>query len=496
MVAPSITVPFMQESLSRKDLGSYYTPPHVVRTLVSWATEGDLGGSVLDPSCGDGRFLEGLEHALGVDVDPTAAAEASRRTNAQIVTGDFFAWAPRTTRRFAAAVGNPPFIRYQRFTGRARQRALEYCASQGVKLSGLCSSWAPFVVGASRLLEPGGRLAFVVPAEIGHAVYARDVVRYLLRSFERVEVIAVREKLFPDLSEDCWLLRASGFGGHANAIHFARLDSLGAGQGPWSFEPVSEDDLNRWDFRLRAFLVPSSIRDAYLDIAVHAAASRLGNVARVGIGYVTGANDFFHLRPSAATALGIPEEVLRVSVRSNRDLVVDDVDEDVVDSWIAADRPVLLLDLAGVTELPQSVTAYLESAAGQAAIRTYKCRNRQPWFAVPDVRTPHAFLSIMSGQGPRLVGNSAGVTCTNSVHAVHFLDEADAMRYVSNWRNELTTLSCELEGHALGGGVLKIEPAEARRVLLAPELDLSEEQKELLRSGTRELRRWRHIRAA
>ncbi|MYA18079.1 MAG: hypothetical protein F4Z28_15645 [Gammaproteobacteria bacterium] len=69
-------------------------------------------------------------------------------------------------------------------------------------------------------------------------------------------------------------------------------------------------------------------------------------------------------------------------------------------------------------------------------------------------------------------------------------------RYLANWRNALTTLSCELEGHALGGGVLKIEPAEARRVLLAPELDLSEEQEELLRSGTRELRRWRHYRAA
>ena len=102
----------------------------------------------------------------------------------------------------------------------------------------------------------------------------------------------------------------------------------------------------------------------------------------------------------------------------------------------------------------------------------------------------------MSGRGPRLVGNSAGVTCTNSVHAVHFLDQTDARRYVSNWRSELTTLSCELEGHALGGGVLKIEPSEARRVLLAPGLDLSEEQKELLRVGTRELRRWRHFRAA
>ena len=31
----------MRESPSRKDLGSYYTPPEVVRTLVSWATEQD-----------------------------------------------------------------------------------------------------------------------------------------------------------------------------------------------------------------------------------------------------------------------------------------------------------------------------------------------------------------------------------------------------------------------------------------------------------------------
>ncbi len=486
----------MREPLSRKDFGSYYTPPAVVRTLVSWAMRGGRNGPVLDPSCGDGRFLAGLEESVGVDIDPDAVAVASKCVNANIINADFFEWAPSTRRRFAATVGNPPFIRYQRFSGQARQRALDFCSDQGVKLSGLCSSWAPFVVGASRLLEPGGRLAFVVPAEIGHAVYAREVVRYLLRSFERVEVIAVREKLFPDLSEDCWLLRASGFGGRSHGIHFVRLDSLHAEEHSWAFEPVSVDELDRWRFRLRALLIPPAIRAAYLDIAVHRAVRRLGSVARIGIGYVTGANDFFHLRPSEAAALGIPRDMLRVAVRSNRDLVVDDVSEEVAGSWVAEDRPVLLLDLAGKTELPRPVEAYLESEAARAASRSYKCRNREPWYAVPDICTPHAFLSIMSGRRPRLVGNSAGVTCTNSVHAVHFLDQTAARRYVSSWRSELTTLSCELEGHALGGGVLKIEPSEARRLLMAPGLDLSEEQKKLLRIGTRELRRWRHFRAA
>lgn len=486
----------MRESPDSKDLGSYYTPAAVVRTLVSWATNGGSPGAVLDPSCGDGRFLAGLDNAVGVDVDPEAAGYASQHVGAHIITADFFAWASETDRRFAAAVGNPPFIRYQRFAGEPRLRALRYCAAQGVKLSGLSSSWAPFVVAASSLLMKGGRLAFVVPAEIGHAVYAKPVVKYLLSSFEHVEIVAVREKLFPGLSEDCWLLRAKGFGGRSVAIHFVRLDHLHVEEQSWKFESVSVAELDRWGFRLRAFLLPVPIRDTYLDVAVAASAQRLGEVARVGIGYVTGANDFFHLRPSTVASLDIPDDVLRISVRSNRDLVVDDINSDVVASWLADDRPVLLLDLVDVEDLPKTVARYLDTPEGRLASERYKCRNRDPWFAVPDVQTPDAFLTIMSGQEPRLVGNSARVTCTNSIHAVHFLNKGDAARYICGWRNELTTLSCELEGHSLGGGVLKIEPGEARRVFLAPELGISEEHKTALRQGIRELRKWRHFHAA
>jgi hypothetical protein len=34
------------------------------------------------------------------------------------------------------------------------------------------------------------------------------------------------------------------------------------------------------------------------------------------------------------------------------------------------------------------------------------------------------------------------------------------------WRTSLVRLSVEVEGHALGGGMLKLEPSEAARVLL------------------------------
>jgi hypothetical protein len=53
--------------------------------------------------------------------------------------------------------------------------------------TGLTSSWAPFLVGAAGLLRPGGRLAFVVSSEIGHAPYAAPLLDYLVERFAHVQ---------------------------------------------------------------------------------------------------------------------------------------------------------------------------------------------------------------------------------------------------------------------------------------------------------------------
>lgn len=89
---------------------------------------------------------------------------------------NFFGLDPEGRPRFGAAVGNPPFIRYQRFFGDARRLALARCAAQGIRLPELCSSWAPFLVHSAAMLRPGGRLAMVVPMELAHAAYARRPV--------------------------------------------------------------------------------------------------------------------------------------------------------------------------------------------------------------------------------------------------------------------------------------------------------------------------------
>src|SRR5262249_55502889 len=123
---------------------------------------------------------------------------------------DFFSLDPSP--RIQVVVGNPPFIRYQRFAGAARKLALERGAAQGVTLPQLCSSWAPFLVHSAALLQPGGRMAMVVPMEIAHARYARPVLEFLQRAFRSTTFLTFQKKLFPSLSEDTLLLLAEDRG--------------------------------------------------------------------------------------------------------------------------------------------------------------------------------------------------------------------------------------------------------------------------------------------
>ena len=170
-----------------------------------------------------------------------------------------------------------------------RHRALDLCAELGAPFSALTASWAPFLVVTASLLRAGGRMAFVVPASIGHAPYAAPLIEFLVARFDLVRIVPIRRKLFPHLSEDCWLLFADSFGGSTGAIHFAPIEHFGEFRvsGPAQVVPVDEWRRD-WNRRLRPYLLNRAERSLYQDIVREQDSSRLGLAASVGIGYVTG----------------------------------------------------------------------------------------------------------------------------------------------------------------------------------------------------------------
>jgi hypothetical protein len=62
---------------------------------------------------------------------------------------------------------------------------------------------------------------------------------------------------------------------------------------------------------------------------------------------------------------------------------------------------------------------------------------------------------------------------------------------LQRWKDPISQLSCEVEGHPLGGGMLKVEPREAGRVLLADRPSSPVDDKAIL-AGISEMQKWRH----
>lgn len=461
----------------RKALGAYYTDDAVAQVIARWAVQG--GDRVLDPSCGDGVFLRAAcaqtSHSPRIVVGVEISESQSEETRAglapddrvQIVRSDFFDYYAEP---FDAVVGNPPFIRYQAFTGESREKALFRCAAAGVRLNRLCSSWAPFVIAAGEMLREGGRMGFVLPVELLHAGYAKPVLHYLNASFDSVTLITFEQRLFPDLSQDALVLLASGKGRRCNAllhVEAKNIAYIAAGGNEFPGRRVDPEAYLTGGRRIKETLVdPAST--AALDVLLSSEnAFRLGKRMRADIGYVTGANEFFHLTKSEASARRIPPRFLSPTVYRGGSLAGLAYRVDDWDTGNGEGTSGYLLRIPADARLTLGVERYLEEGVAQGFDRRYKCRVRKPWYTVPHVYWPEAFLTSMSGERPSIVVNDANVLASNSLHILRSVDgNCDARAIALGWLSSITALSIEIEGHALGGGMLKLEPTEAERVIV------------------------------
>lgn len=479
--------------VEQKEFGAYYTSTRVAELLVGWAVR-NHDDRVLDPSCGEGVFLEAaavrvtalkgqpLSQVHGIEIDP----KVFRRTLApllrrflipeeNICVSDFFDVRASEHSRFQAVVGNPPFIRYQTFKGPSREKALMLVRALGVALPELASSWAAFLLHATEFLDAGGRLAMVVPAEFTHAGYARPVVQYLARKFTRIHLASFSDRLFPELNEDTSLLLAEGYGGECKEFRVKRFQGIKdlenvLGPRKRFGTRVVLAKLQDTNGRLRNHFLPRDLKALYDFLGADSRVCKLGEIARVGIGYVTGNNQFFHLSKNEARQLEIPFLYLKRSLlRSGIIKGIRFTSSDWVELRDDGEK-VYLLALPKVAEraLPDQVLEYLAKGKRLGVHKAYKCAVRDPWFSVPYAQASETFLTYMSGDAPRIVWNAAGVLATNSTHEVRLNSPQRVSSQILSlaFCCSLSQLSAEVEGHPLGGGMLKLEPSEAARTLV------------------------------
>lgn len=488
-----------QPTGQQKARGAFFTPPEVSRFIADWAIRSPRD-RVLEPSCGDAAFLIPVVERLtalglprgalasrvdGVDIHGPSLVEARKRLEgrghaATLIEGDFFDQPVQPM--YDAVVGNPPFVRYQDFSGEARAKGLRAALAQGVRLTGLASSWAAFTVHAAEFLKDDGRLGLVLPAELLAVNYAAQVRRFLMGRFSRVRLILFEQLLFPGVLTEVVLLLAEGRGSTDSfEVHqvkdAADLAGLDASATRRDFVPTADE---KWT----PALLPADALGIYRRATVGGRFDRLVDWGETYLGAVTGNNRYFTLSVTEAARHGLGDgDLVKISPPGGRHLRGLTFTEAAWREQAEAGASCLMF-APRTAEPSPAAQAYIAAGERSDIPAAYKCRVRTPWWRVPEVARPDLLFAYMNHDRPRLVTNAAGVQVLNSVYGVRLAGERRKLGMATlpiACLNTLTLLGSEIVGRAYGGGLLKHEPKEAD-LLPVPGPDLMAEVQRELRS--------------
>ena len=321
---------------ARKSRGAFFTPAPIAEFLAQWAISARSDAKVLDPTCGDGVFLiaaaeelsrlgsteGGLDQQVyGIDIHAPSLEGAmglleTDGFDARLITHDFFDLEPpgglfSSLPTFDAVIGNPPFVRYQNHRGATRKASALAALRQGVRLSGLASSWAALLVHAGGFLAPDGRLAMVLPAELLTVGYAEPVRQWLRQRFAAVKLVIFERLQFNDAIENVVLLLAQGTGGcDAFSLYYVdNAEDLRKIQAFDEFAVTLSAD-GKWT----DLLLSIGQRQLFKSVtAKHF--TPLGTYGAPELGTVTGANHYFALNEATRREYNLQEgrEVIRIS---------------------------------------------------------------------------------------------------------------------------------------------------------------------------------------
>ena len=170
--------------------GQVFTPPAIVEQMLAMRRN---SGRILEPACGDGRFLAHLPGAVGIELDPAHAPAGA-------IAGDFFAYPE--AERFDTIVGNPPYVKSRDILPETRR----HLGSQ--LLNGHANLYLHFIEKCVRHLNPGGELIFITPRDFLKATGAARLNTWLFDQGTFTDFIDLGDaRLFDGALPNCAIWR-------------------------------------------------------------------------------------------------------------------------------------------------------------------------------------------------------------------------------------------------------------------------------------------------
>jgi len=332
-----------------------------------------------------------------------------------------------------------------------------------------------------------------------HVNYAKPLRKWLLKNFESIIIVSFEKRAFSVLEDTVILMGVKG-NTKTPKVQFVTVNSeedllgidvQGGFKNYTSFSPKAEE---KWT----KYIIPPHLLKAYLRVMekTWGKITTLGELGKVTIGVVTGDNRFFTLTAQEAKIWNIEEKYLFPLIsRAEHIQGIKTTNNDWKLLCKLGQKCYLLYITEPWERLSQSVRDYLKIRGEELKVKErYKVRIRKRWYEVPGVRFPDLFMSYMIHDVPKVSANkieidSKKATSTNTIHQVFLRENVEPTVVATSFYNSLTLASFELNGRFYGGGVLKMEPKEAERVVIPDVRDnreitsISEKVDSLIRKG-------------
>lgn len=467
----------IEKATAKKLRGGFYTPEPIASFILKWGINGSSDYDILEPSCGDGVFLEQLNEnnhkfnsVTAIEFDEIEAEKAGKikLKNKSVINSDFHLYCNKTTEKFNLVVGNPPYIRYQYFDKEQQSEADKIFNRAGLKYSKLTNAWVSFVVGSSLLLKENGKIGFVIPAELLQVSYAQQLREYLAQFYNKINIISFEKLVFPDIQQEVVLLLCERNGSSSHLIEHLELrdasdlEKLDVNR---LKSPTKKIDFksNKWTYY---FLEQEEI-DFLENIAEKRKIPTIGNYANVEVGITTGANNYFTV-PYSTVAFYHLEEFAQPMV--GRSVQVNSVIFDKKD-WLQnqqTEAKANLLVFPSKEKLNGNIGVkdYLQYGESIGINKGYKTGIRDDWFVIPSIKLSDALFIRRNNLFPRLILNKAQAYTTDTMHRVFIKETTNKNAFIASFYNSLSLAFSEIVGRSYGGGVLELMPSEAEQILL------------------------------
>lgn len=384
--------------------GGYYTPKVLTDFITRWAIK-DGTELILEPSCGDGNFIESAithlknmgitnieisKRLKGVELIKEEAEKAMMRTHdlgidsSLIINSDFFSFVKaNNSTKYDVVIGNPPFIRYQNFPEAHRSIAMNSMFDLGFKPNRLTNIWVPFLVISASLLSKNGRLAMVVPAELFQVKYAEETRLFLAKYFSRISIVTFKKLVFKGIQQEIVILLCEKESTQNSGIRVWECEDLNQLH-TFDFEQLNSTEIKPIDHTsekwIKYFLTKDEI-ELLRELKSDKRIIPLGKLLEVDVGLVTGRNEFFMLKEEDVKKWNLGKHTIPVVSKSKQlsGLKFDNIDY----ANVSQDsKPVHLFmpPNEDFEKLPEECKSYIEYGEKSDFHTGYKCRIRKRWF--------------------------------------------------------------------------------------------------------------------